>query len=192
MPTQTHLFESASTQDAEPRPVCPGRVAEITQVLQKRGWAFLKVSGKSMFPWIRESDIVFLRRARILDIVRGDVVVFERNGALCVHRVLAIRGNATQMESSLSLITKGDATADADSPVSLSDLLGKVEFVYRRNREIQIAAGWRKHFGKVLAFLSPAVAWFRELSFRSSSDSEQCESLPARMDAPHSSENSAD
>ena len=192
MPTQAQLFDNPSGKES----ICPGsrpsRPAEVTPAMDSRGWAFLRVSGKSMLPWIREGDIVFLRRTRILEIARGDVVVFERNGTTCVHRVLAIRGGVAQGEKNVSLITKGDATADADSPVSSDEFRGKVEFVYRRNREIRIASGWRRHFGKVLAFLSPATSWYRRFSSKRSSDSARCERSLSPMDGQRSSENSAD
>lgn len=192
MPTQSHLFDKPSGKES----ICPGsrpsRSAEVARAMGNRGWAFLRVSGKSMLPWIREGDIVFLRRTRILEIVRGDVVVFERNGTTCVHRVLAIRGGVAQGERNVSLITKGDATADADAPVSSDEFRGKVEFVYRRNREIRIASGWRRHFGKVLAFLSPATSLYRRFSSKRSSDSARCERSLSPMDGQRSSENSAD
>lgn len=171
---QTRSPESFSSKDTP----------DLAATLQKRGWAFLRVSGKSMTPWIREGDIVFLRRTRIFEVVRGDVVVFEKGNALCVHRVLTVRGHASEGEQQISLVTKGDATADSDAPVFCDTFLGKVEFVYRRNKEIRIANGWRKPFGKVLSFLSPAVAWYRLLAVRRGRNSGRF--------GQHSTENSAD
>lgn len=160
------------------------RPADVTAILQKKEWAFLRVSGKSMTPWIREGDIVFLRRSRIFEVARGDVVVFEKASALCVHRVLAVRGHASDGERHVSLVTKGDATADADASVFCDAFLGKVEFVYRHNKEIRIAHGWRKYFGKVLSLLSPAVGWSRLLTAKTDRN-------PARF-GQRSTENSAD
>lgn len=192
-PTRAQLFENPSLKDGVSRGPRSNRAAEVSQTIQKRGWAFLRVSGKSMFPWIREGDVVFLRRAQMLEAVRGDVVLFEKNGVLCVHRVLAVRGTAEQDGHHISLITKGDATEDADSPVSVRNLLGKVEFIYRRDKEIPLANGWRKHFGKALAILSPAAGWFKGLLLGSSVDSLQRGSCPQLyIDAQRSSENSAD
>ena len=192
MHTQAHSFNSSSAGGPASNHLCSRCVADVAAALQKRGWAFLKVSGKSMSPWIREDDIVFLRRVRMFDVRRGDVVVFEKNGTLCMHRVLAIRGNSGQDENT-SFITKGDATADADSPVFGDEFRGKVEFVYRRNKEVRIASGWRKTFGRFLAFLSPAVAWYRPFLSKTSKSSSRSEVHSAsRVDGQRSSENSAD
>jgi signal peptidase I len=162
---QANLFEKASAEDSQPqRPFRERNAAEVAEAIRNRGWAFLKVSGKSMFPSIREDDIIFLRRVAMQGIVRGDVVVFERNNTLCVHRVLSMNPAATAAVNGGALITKGDATADADAPVLPDAFRGKVEFVYRRNRELQIARGWRKYFGRFLAIISPAVPWWRPIA----------------------------
>lgn len=192
MHTQAQVFKSLSARDMASSGPHSSCAAEVTVALRKRGWAFLKVSGKSMFPWIREGDIVFLRYTGMREICRGDVVVFEKNGTLCVHRVLAIRGKGSQVENGISLITKGDATVDADSPVSRGEFLGKVEFVYRRNKEVRIASGWRKTFGRFLAFLSPTVAWYRPLPSKPTGSSARSESRPSCcLDGRGSPENSA-
>lgn len=162
---QAHLFDSASTAKSEFQRSCREQSAsEVSGAIASRGWAFLKVSGKSMFPWIRHGDIVFVRHAAMQNVVSGDVVVFERNGALCVHRVLSQNTDVTAFISGGALITKGDATAHADAPVFADELRGRVEFIYRRKREIQIARGWRKYFGKLLAVISPAVPWWRPVA----------------------------
>lgn len=193
MHSQAHLPGTDPVSDSGFDHPCSSRTADVTETMRKRGWVFLKVSGKSMFPWIRESDIVFLRHMGICEVGRGDVIVFEKNGMLCVHRVLAIRGDVRQGANDISLITKGDATADADSLVSSDEVLGKVEFVYRRNREIRIASGWRKAFGRFLAFLSPTVAWYRPFLSHPSSALLRRESHPlSRIDVRRSSENSVD
>jgi signal peptidase I len=172
---QAHLFEKTRTADSqEERSFRERSVVEVTDAIQNRGWAFLKVSGKSMFPWIREDDIVFLRRVGMQDVAPGDVVVFERNSTLCVHRVLSVNADATAPGSGGALITKGDATADADAPVFRDEFRGKVEFVYRRKREIRVARGWRKYFGKFLAIISPAVSLWRPIAAMGR-DAARCE-----------------
>ena len=145
-----------------------------------------------MFPWICEKDVVFLRRVRVADVVPGDVVVFERNGALCMHRVLSADSGAAEAGAHVALITKGDATADLDGPVSTDEFRGKVEFVYRRNREIGIDRGWRKLFGNFLAFVSPATRWWRPVASMLSR-STRCEPLGVQaIEVRRPSENSVD
>lgn len=190
---QAHLFETASRRDDQPEGLSGERSrARLAGTTGIRGWAFLKVSGKSMFPWIRPDDIVFLRHVAMGEIVPGDVVVFERSGTLCVHRVLSWNPAASAPVSGGALLTKGDATADADAPVFADEFRGKVEFVYRRNREIQIARGWRKYFGKFLAMISPAVPRWRPIAAMGR-DAARCEPRRvSQVQARRSLESSAD
>jgi signal peptidase I len=190
---QAHLFDGLPVNDTQSGPLCAERnTAKLTETIQKKGWAFLRVSGKSMFPWIRPDDLVFLRRALPKDVARGDVIVFEKSGTLCVHRVLSLQSSGAG-ESAVAFITKGDATADADDTVSSAEFRGKVEFVYRRNREICIATGWRKYFGKFLTFISPATRWWKPASSVLQGDTARCELLGMRnIEARHSAENSSD
>jgi signal peptidase I len=192
--TQAHLFEnSAAAVVGQPRLTPARNAAQLAKAVQEKGWAFLKVSGKSMFPWIRERDVVFLRRARMDTIASGDLIVFEKNGLLCMHRVLVVNGNPGEPNANVALVTKGDATADADAPVSSQEFRGKVEFIYRRHREIRIATGWRKLFGRFLAFISPATRWWKPAATFLNRDAVRCEVLatPA-IEAQRQSGQSAD
>ncbi|MHB8541511.1 MAG: S24 family peptidase [Candidatus Acidiferrales bacterium] len=141
---------------AAPRYSTESGASAVAGILQSKGRAFLKVAGKSMFPWFRPRDIVFVRRADFKSLSCGDVVVFERNGCLCMHRVLSLRISGDRESGSLSAITKGDAVADADEPISAREFRGKVEFLYRNGSEIGLESLGRRLFGKFLAVISPA------------------------------------
>jgi len=143
-----------------PRYSTEGGASAVIGMLQSKGRAFLKVAGKSMFPWFRPRDIVFFRRADFKFLSRGDVVVFERDGRLCMHRVLSLRISGDRESGSSSAITKGDAVADADEPISAREFRGKVEFLYRKGREIRLELLGRRLFGKFLATISPATRFW--------------------------------
>lgn len=192
--SQAHLFEQLPVDNHQTRHLCSGRNApQFAQEIQKKGWAFLKVSGWSMFPWIREGDVVFLRHTKINDISRGDVIVFEKNGILCIHRVLSISGNATESNIDAGLITKGDAALDLDEPVSPAELRGKVEFIYRGSKEIKIARGWRGRLGRFLAFASPTTRWWKPAASLLNRKTARRELLGVpRFEVHRTSEHSAD
>lgn len=159
--------------------------------MRKKSWAFLKVSGKSMFPWIRENDVVFVRSVSINSMLRGDVAAFERDGILCVHRVLAVVRDSEA--DGIALITKGDAAGEKDDPLSAAGFRGKVEFVYRGSREIPIASGWRRPFGKLLALISPAIGWCKPAAPSANAIAIRNEMRPSRCFPPHrSAEDSTD
>jgi len=128
----------------------------VANAIDSKGRAFLRVSGKSMLPWFRPGDIVFLRRAELRDLSRGDVVVFERDGRLYMQRVIALCDSPNSATNSPVCITKGDSVAEADEPICAQEFRGQIEFLYRNGREIKLDSGWKKLLGKCLATISPA------------------------------------
>lgn len=139
--------------------------AVVAASLNLKGRAFLRVSGKSMLPWFRPGDIVFVRKTETSQISRGNVIVFERNGCLFMHRVIRLINSHNGDESSARLIAKGDARVFADAPIGAGELCGHVEFLYRNGNEIRLASGWRKLFGKFLAAISPASRFWLPRQF---------------------------
>lgn len=129
--------------------------AVVGAALSLKGRAFLKVSGKSMLPWLRPGDIVFVRKTDASQISRGNVVVFENDGHVSMHRVIERISSRDGDAGSARFITKGDARVLADAPIGADELCGRVEFLYRNGNEIRLASGWRKVFGKFLAVISP-------------------------------------
>jgi hypothetical protein len=90
----------------------------VRQVLQQFGAVRLRAMGGSMLPAIRPGDILDIRHAALSIVVAGDIVLFERAGALFVHRVVRRDGR--------TLTTRGDAHWRADPPIDASQLLGTV------------------------------------------------------------------
>ena len=75
----------------------------------------------------------------------GDVVLFSRKGRLFVHRVVEMSGGA--------VVTRGDSMLDADPPVAVSDVLGRVESIERGGSRVAMAervSGGRRAAGAVL------------------------------------------
>jgi signal peptidase I len=80
-----------------------------------------------MLPWIRPGDVLFILRVAAQQISLGDIVLFAREERLFVHRVVQKRRSDDQ----LSLVTKGDALAEVDLPLSDNELLGRVAWIDR-------------------------------------------------------------
>src|SRR5258708_23127866 len=74
-----------------------------------------------MLPTIWPGDIACV--SRVVAYRPGDVVLFSRNGRLFIHRVVEMSGGA--------VVTRGDSMLDADPPVAVSDVLGRVESIER-------------------------------------------------------------
>ena len=78
----------------------------------------LRVNGFSMLPSIWPGDVVCVSGVDRDAYGPGDVVLYSRNGLLFVHRVVEMSGGA--------VVTRGDSMLDADPPVAVSDVLGRV------------------------------------------------------------------
>ncbi len=72
----------------------------------------------SMEPTLSVNDLVFVTEAENYE--KGDVVVFQENGHLIIHRIVAIDGD--------TIVTQGDANNVGDEPVSLESIRGKMAF----------------------------------------------------------------
>ena len=96
--------------------------AEVIVDLLRRGHAVeFRVRGDSMHPVIREDDSVHVEPTR--DFRLGDVVLTLAHRGLTAHRVIACKGE--------TIVTRGDNTPEADAPVPLAQVLGKVVWVER-------------------------------------------------------------
>lgn len=72
----------------------------------------------SMEPTFSKGDLVFVRQADTAQL--GDVVVYEGENSLIMHRVVAQYGD--------SLVTQGDANNTPDSPITMAQIKGVVVF----------------------------------------------------------------
>ena len=105
------------------------------EALRRFGELRLRVSGSSMLPALWPGDLLVIRRAPLAELSRGDLVLFLRQGRFFVHRVLEV--------SASGLLTRGDALAAPDPPVSPQELLGRVISIWRNGRSAPpLPPGW--------------------------------------------------
>jgi hypothetical protein len=90
----------------------------VAQALRQRGRLRLRVNGTSMLPSVLPGDVVFVRHGGADAARCGDLVLFQREQRLYVHRVVARQGAA--------LVTQGDANPQPDGRVQASEFLGTV------------------------------------------------------------------
>jgi signal peptidase I len=130
----------------------------IAHKLRANGSVCFRVLGASMFPWIRTGDLVFVRTCSPEQAGRGDVVLFERDARLFVHRVIRrdTNGFGDGAARDSTLITKGDALDAEDAPITRAEFLGRVIRVYRGSRHLDMESMGRILLGRLLARMSPA------------------------------------
>lgn len=83
------------------------------------GYGAAVVLSGSMEPEFSKNDLIIVKATK--DIHVSDIVVFESENSLIVHRIIDIDDE--------SIITQGDANSIADDPISLSQIKGKVIYV---------------------------------------------------------------
>ena len=133
------------------------RIELVAAALRTRGRVCLTVLGSSMRPWLRPGDILWVCRTSFPQIFPGMVVLFARDGKLIVHRVIQKHATA----SGAALITKGDFVPQADAPVAPDELLGRVVWIQRGWRQIDLESNRQRVGGMLLARISPfARFWF--------------------------------
>jgi signal peptidase len=110
------------------------------------------VMSGSMEPELSVNDLVFIREKDSYS--QGDVVVYQRDGELIIHRIVSIEDD--------KVITKGDANPVEDSPVSLSNVKGKMIMSVPY---LGLIVRWIKTPVGTILVLAVAIA-LMELSFR--------------------------
>jgi signal peptidase I len=105
------------------------------EVLRSSGRLRLRVTGWSMLPAIFPGDTLVIERANSESVGKGDIVLVHRDRRMFVHRVSGKSGSARDSQ----IVTQGDGMPNPDPPVSSSQLLGRVAFVVRDGRCLQLA-----------------------------------------------------
>ncbi len=99
----------------------------IAECLLKGEVCRMKVSSESMRPLFRAGDTIVVEQWPAQMVHCGDIIVFAKNGEMCVHRCLRIFEEGEKVK----FLTKGDATLMADEIVAENDLIGKVSVIER-------------------------------------------------------------
>jgi signal peptidase I len=97
--------------------------------------------GTSMRPFIRQGDILTVRPCSPHDLKFGDIVLFATEQKS--HRVHRIVGNP-RLDGNGFIVTRGDASADTDPPISPEDILGKVSAITKGRFTLDLDQPWGK------------------------------------------------
>jgi signal peptidase I len=90
------------------------------------------ITSGSMWPALKEGDLVFIEGVQKDELMIGDVIVFRNpeNDTFTIHRIKELRED--------DLITKGDANFDPDTPISYDDVIGRNVKVFGRSAHIPL------------------------------------------------------
>lgn len=142
---------SQSSSEAQPaagtvrRSLRGAPAADLFQHLLQNGVAVkVRVTGRSMTPFLAAGDVVTIRPVAAATLRSGDVVLVRSpHGLPILHRLVRKswhpgRGMAVQ--------TQGDAVHCQDDPVAAEAVLGRVSQVRRQGHAVR---GWRRNLDAV-------------------------------------------
>lgn len=96
----------------------------------------VKVTGRSMAPFLWGGEILTIRKVPCSSLQRGDLIFFKnRQGFPILHRIITKRQVTNCM---ITFQTKGDALTAFDEPVQDNEILGKVCKIEYGSRRINI------------------------------------------------------
>ena len=75
------------------------------------------VISRSMWPVLNRGDIVLVKGTTREEIRVGSIIIFRHSNGIAIHRVVRMTGN--------TIVTKGDANTDEDSPITFADVVGR-------------------------------------------------------------------
>jgi signal peptidase I len=94
-----------------------------------------RVEGLSMYPTIRDGELITVGPVAAHQIARGDVLLCRQSTRLLAHRVVAVQMRGGERVVRL----RGDAKGADDAPIAVSDVIGKVVSVQRNGRGIRMS-----------------------------------------------------
>ena len=110
--------------------------SELTKdILNRKAGLRFQARGRSMYPAIRDGDILNVEPIAINEIRLGDVLFYKsEDGSTAVHRLI----KRFFREGRILLVIKGDANKDHGEEVSPEMVVGIIKIVERRGRKIHL------------------------------------------------------
>jgi len=124
------------------------------EILAKDCCLRFQAKGRSMFPAIRDGDILNVEPVNARKVRLGDVIFYRSGGRrLVAHRVI----KKIFKTERVILLTKGDSNKDKGQEVNSNDILGRVKVIERGRRRTDVTQGFGRlvniFYGKASALI---------------------------------------
>lgn len=115
-----------------------------------------RARGASMYPMVRDGDVLQVRPVGLGEIELGDIVLYRspRKG-MVVHRVVGVRRDGQECVLSI----RGDAAKRPDPSVPESQVMGKIVGIERLGRRIDPDSPLSRYSGALYVHLHPVRWW---------------------------------
>jgi signal peptidase len=113
--------------------------AELSAGILERGGVFrFRAHGSSMYPFIRDGDVVVVRPTDPAELKTGDIVLYSFDSdRMVVHRIVGRR----HADEGVIFLTRGDSLRQSDGWIRPSRVLGRVERLRRGRKNIWVKKG---------------------------------------------------
>lgn len=153
---------------------------DLTADLLSRGTTVrFRPSGRSMYPSIREGELITVEPVLPSDVTLGDIVLYRSERGLIAHRVIQVSrpqsepsafgaagyrraclacGPSSSRDARVFRLL-GDASSCCDKPVKAHQILGRVVGVQRNGRSLALASRGAKMWHKARRLASGVKGW---------------------------------
>jgi len=148
---------------------------DLTTELLSRGTTVrFRPSGRSMYPSIREGELITVEPVVASDVTLGDIVLYRSQRGFIAHRVIQLSCPQTEpsavgaagfsLRASSSrdarvFRLRGDASLSSDKPVEAHQILGRVIRVQRNGRLVTLASRGAKLWHRARRLASGLKGW---------------------------------
>lgn len=105
------------------------KAALLKEVLEKESEIKVRVSGISMFPFLRRGDSLLVSRADSKEIRVGNIILFYDEGGIYCHRVFSKKEDGITVKADTNVCTEF---------LKPDDLIGQVVAIERKGRTFRI------------------------------------------------------
>ncbi len=121
------------------------------QLLSDGASVRLRLSGYSMFPFLRPHDIAIIEPIDASELKRGDVIVFCSEGRWIAHRLVGMNRQNGQR----TLTAQGDSISKPDALIGEESLLGVIYKVERNGAVKTLDGPWTNTYKFLIIRLRP-------------------------------------
>lgn len=134
-----------------------------SEILNKGNYLRFQAKGCSMFPAVRDGDILNVEPVKEEEIRLGDIIFYRTaDKRMSVHRVI----KRLFRNDRFVLLTKGDSNRGEGEAVSLEEILGRVKVIERNGQRIGLDQGLGRLTDIFYAKISPLLRKLRQIGGR--------------------------
>ncbi len=130
-----------------------------TELLSQGTTVRFRPSGRSMYPSIREGELITVEPVVASDVTLGDIVLYRSEKGVIAHRVVGTSPTQSSVLSPPHFFLRGDASLSCDEPVKAEQILGRVVGVERDGRSVALASRGAKLWHKARRLASGLKGW---------------------------------